>query len=75
MPVIKYPSVADQPPQRWHAPGDPANLERVEQLMALAAWLCPRARPRGVFRFRTIEEAQAWREAWPMPSRAARGGD
>lgn len=75
MPVIKYPSVADQPAQRWHAPGDPGNLARAERLMALAAWLCPRERPRGVFRFRTIEEAQAWRETWPMRSRVARGSD
>ena len=66
MPVIKYRNVADQPAQLWHAPGDPANLARAERLMALAAWLCPRERPRGVFRFRTIEEAQAWRETRPV---------
>lgn len=71
MPVTKYRSIADQPAQRWHEPGDPANLERVEQLMALAAWLCPRTRPHGVHRFRSIEEAAAWRAAWSSQSRMA----
>ena len=47
MPVTKYKSIAEQPAQRWHEPGDPANLERVEQLMALAAWRVWRRANRG----------------------------
>jgi hypothetical protein len=42
------------------APGDP--FERFLRLCARLRLLAPRKSPRGVFRFRTLEEAQAARE-------------
>lgn len=69
MPVVKYRSIEEQGQLPWHEPGDPENLERVIRLMALAAWLYPLERPRGVHRFRTIEEAAAWRATWKPRAR------
>jgi hypothetical protein len=48
----------------WVAPGDPALGSRIRSLWAFSARLAPGAMPRGVRRFRTLEEAQAEREHW-----------
>lgn len=48
----------------WVAPGDPQLAARIRRMWAFSARLAPGAAPRGLRRFRTLEEAQSEREAW-----------
>lgn len=59
MPVEKYRSVADMPPPP--AARGEEILHRIRKLWARSALLAPRIYPRGVFKFRNLEEAQAAR--------------
>ena len=45
-------------------PGDPALVSRIRKLWAFAARLAPGAPPRGLRRFRTLEDARRERELW-----------
>jgi len=45
-------------------PGDPDLFTRIRRLWTFAARLAPGAAPRGLRRFRTIEEANLEREEW-----------
>ena len=68
MPVRKFRSIEDMPPP-WHDSSDPDNLRRVAGLagfLRLAdAGVPVRARlAPGVYRFRTIQEANAARGDW-----------
>ena len=57
MPVTRYRSVEEMPPP-WRDANDPGNLRNVALMMAFYARMNPDAdRPRGVYKFRTIEEA------------------
>ncbi len=57
MPVTRYRSVEEMPPP-WRDADDPGNLRNVAMMMAFFFRLNPDPdRPRGVRRFRTIEEA------------------
>lgn len=61
MPVKKYRSVADMPPVP--TPENPEELwRRITALWARSWVLSPMIYPKGVFKFRSIEEAQAARE-------------
>jgi hypothetical protein len=60
MSVHRYRSVAEMPPPK-RAQGD--LLERIRAVWKRAFQLAPPAPPRGVRRFKTIEEANAAREA------------
>ena len=44
--------------------GDPKIVERLRQVLYMGGQLHPVERPRGVHRFQTIADAQAWRAAW-----------
>jgi len=46
------------------APGDPRLVERMRFLLNLTARTLPTCFPRGVHKYRSIEEAQAARERW-----------
>jgi hypothetical protein len=59
MPVTKYRSVADMP--RFEKRSEVDLASRIRTLWARAFLLCPLAPPRGVQRFRSIEEANAAR--------------
>jgi hypothetical protein len=60
MPVQKFRSFEDARRALWTAAGDPTILERLQRLGELS-----RSRParRGVFRYRTIEEAKQEKHA------------
>jgi hypothetical protein len=58
MPVRKFRSFEEARRALWTAPGDPTLLERMKRLGELAR--VPQ-RPRGVFRFRSLEEAKGKR--------------
>lgn len=65
MPVYKYRSVEDMPSERWLKLGDPAIGDRLRFVsrMAIAA-TAPLGVPRGVHKFRSIEEMDAARDRW-----------
>lgn len=61
MTVQRYRSVEEMPPP-WRHPDDPQNLRAVARMLALYRIMNPNApAPRGVRRFRTIQEANAER--------------
>ena len=68
MPVQKYRSVADMPDVALkHEAGDPAIPRRIRYLWRLSDALLGKVGtciPRGVRKYRSIEEAQADRERW-----------
>lgn len=61
MPIQKYRDVAEMPPPAPCAVVDDACLDRIRKLWARSAVLAPRVYPRGVFKFRSLEDAQAAR--------------
>ncbi len=67
MPVQKFRTLeemnaADR--DMWCDEPDDAYLERVRQLWRRSALLNPRSYPKGVRKYRTLEEAQAERDRW-----------
>ncbi|MEO8602116.1 MAG: hypothetical protein ABI629_06025 [bacterium] len=55
MPVQRFRTFEEARRALWRESGDPAILEHMKRLGELARTV---PRPRGVFRFRTIEEAK-----------------
>jgi|CXWL01.1.fsa_nt_gi hypothetical protein len=64
MPVRKFKSLEEMEDSNWYEPGDPRLLAAIERVWRFARETCPVSIPPGVYRHRTIEEAQAQREAW-----------
>ncbi len=65
MPVQKFRNLDEMREALWHEDRDtPVGvfLKRAAKLWARAAKISPRQYPRGVFKFRSLEEAQAARE-------------
>jgi hypothetical protein len=62
MPVKKYRSVEDMPPVPPCETLDEACLRRIAKLWSRSSSFAARIYPRGVFKFRSIEEAQEARE-------------
>lgn len=64
MPIRKFRSVEDMPGERGYEPGSPELARAIERVWSFARRTCPRHFPPGVYRHRSIEEAQALREQW-----------
>ncbi len=64
MPVQRFRSFADARRALWLPPGDPKLLARIRTLWDFSARLAPGAAPRGVRKFRTLEEANRDRDLW-----------
>jgi hypothetical protein len=65
MPVRKFRSVAEMPPMPPRPPLDPKNLQLACELAELALRLGPYRRfPPGVKKFRSMAEANRYREEW-----------
>jgi len=62
VPVQRFRHLDDARRALWTGPDDPRLSHRLRQLWRFAARLAPPSLPRGVRRFRTIEEANADRE-------------
>lgn len=65
MPVARFHSVEEMDASRsdlWCDKPDAAYFKRLGELWDLSSHINPRKWPRGVFKFRSIEEAQAARE-------------
>ena len=64
MPVRKFRDVSEMNGTRWFESNDPALFLAINHTWRLAERICPKHFPPGVYRHRTIEEAQALREKW-----------
>lgn len=62
MPIQKFRSLDEMRRALWRHPSDGALLDRIRALWARSRHISPRIYPRGVFKYRTIEEAQAARK-------------
>jgi hypothetical protein len=63
MPVYKYKTFEEAEQALWNFHSDEGHFERVKKLWNFANQICPIRYPRGIFKFKTIEEANAHREA------------
>ena len=63
MPVRKFRSVADMP-QSTLPPLDPRNLKLACELSAVATRMRPLRVPAGVYKHRSLEDAQHLRRVW-----------
>jgi hypothetical protein len=48
----------------WHEPGTPALWQAIRRVWSFAARTCPRRFPPGVYKHRSLEDAQRQREIW-----------
>lgn len=62
MPVKKFRSVAEMPRVLPCEPLSEELIGRIARLWSRASAMSPRVYPRGVFKFRSLEEAQAARD-------------
>lgn len=70
MPIRKFHSVAEMPPMPPRPPLDPKNLQLACELTELARRLGPyRPFAPGVKKFRSMEEANRYREEWEKGQR------
>ena len=64
MPVIRYRSFEQAERDLWLEPGDPRIARTLRYLWSLTKGFSPMPLKSGVFKFRTIEQANASRAAW-----------
>lgn len=63
MPVKKFRDVSEMK-DTWREPGDPALFRAIRSVWDFAERTCPMRFPPGVYKHRTIEDAQALAEVW-----------
>lgn len=66
MPVYKYKTFEEAERAFWNYNPDEAYFKRVAELWAFANQLSSIAYPRGIFKYRSIEEANKQREDWEL---------
>jgi hypothetical protein len=64
MPVRKFRSLQELEDAVWRSPGDPALFRVIEETWSFSDILCPQEFPPGVYRHRSVQEAQELRERW-----------
>lgn len=64
MPVRKVRDLQEMEDSLWREPGDPELFRAIDAVWKFAARTCPRHFPPGVYRHRTIEDAQRQRDLW-----------
>ena len=65
MGVQRFRSFREARLAQWLSPDDPRLLDRIRNWWRTSAMLSPVQLPKGVRKFRSIEEANADRESWP----------
>lgn len=68
MPIKKYRSVEERDADQgdlWCEPGE-ACFRRIARLWKRSAQISPRTFPKGIIKYRSLEEAQADRERWSL---------
>lgn len=73
MGVTRFRTFQEAEEALWREPGDPATLRVVSGLLRFARRLGPSGAPRGVRKYRTVEDADRDRQAWeaarkPVPT-------
>lgn len=66
MPIYKFRSFAEAERALWNFNPDEAYFRRVAQLWEFANMLSPMAYPRGIFKYRSIEEADKEKREWDL---------
>jgi len=64
MPIKKFRDVSEMEGNTWYEPGDPRLFEAIRAVWDLADRTLQPRFPPGVYKHRSIEEAQALREEW-----------
>jgi hypothetical protein len=64
MPLQRFSDLEEARRALWVPRGDPQLARRIRDLWAFASRLAPGSAPRGIRRFRTLEEANRDRERW-----------
>ena len=64
MPIQKFTDFDDARRALWASPGQPNLIARIKGLWTFSTRLVPRQIPRGVRKFRSIEEANRERDQW-----------
>ena len=64
MPLQRFRDFEEARRALWIERGDPQLVPRIRSLWAFARRLAPGAAPRGLRRFRTLEDASRERDAW-----------
>ena len=64
MPVRKFRDVSEMEDTLWYERSDPALPLAIARVWDFAARACPLQFPRGVHKYRSIEDANAERERW-----------
>jgi hypothetical protein len=64
MPVRKYRDVSEMEGNTWREPGDPQLFRAMRATWDFAARTVRPSFPPGVYKHRSIEEADATRESW-----------
>jgi hypothetical protein len=64
MPVRKFRDVSEMEETLWYDRDDPALQRAIASVWDFAARVCPLRFPRGVHKYRSIEEANADRDRW-----------
>jgi hypothetical protein len=64
MPVRKFRDVSEMEDTLWYERSDPALSRAIAGVWDFAARICPLQFPRGVHKYRSIEDANADRERW-----------
>ena len=71
MPIHKFRDVSEMPDGPWYDRDDPALQGAIRRLWAFADRIGPLRFPPGVYRHRTLEDADAQREQWEAANFAA----
>ncbi|TMQ04200.1 MAG: hypothetical protein E6J90_52075 [Deltaproteobacteria bacterium] len=64
MPVRKFRDVSEMEDTLWYERTDPELPRAIARVWDFAARICPREFPRGVHKYRSIEEADADCDRW-----------
>ena len=64
MPVRKFRDVSEMEDATWREPGDPELFRVIRELWAFSERVCDPHFPPGVYRHRSIEDAERLRDTW-----------
>ncbi len=66
MPVYKYKTFEEAERALWNFHPNAAYFKQVAELWKFANQLCPITYPQGIFKYRSIEEANQQRDEWEL---------
>ncbi len=64
MPVKKIRHLQEMEDSLWYEPGSPELMQAIKAVWKFAERTCPQRFPPGVYKHRTIEDAQRQRDLW-----------